>query len=168
MILDGLLVFMGTVSADNVLGGQLVTAVGSTLSTNTVDLAPTVRGGNQPGDYGAGGDIQIEISVMQTLTSAGAATVQFQLVQADTPDLATNLQVISSSPVYAYTDLVAGVVIDMPWESSAPYPPKRYLGMRTVVGTAALTNGVGQFFASVTTEVQMVRNLYYKSGYTVI
>lgn len=167
MILDGLGVFCGTVSASNVLAGQLVTATGNTLSTNTIDLAPNSRGGNQTVDMGVGGEVGIEISIMQTLTSAGAATVQFQLVQADNAALSTNLEVISETPVYGYANLTAGTVLEMPWESAAPVSPRRYVGMRVVIGTAALTNATGQFFAAIASEVVTTGKRYYSSGYSI-
>lgn len=166
MILDGLLVFCGTVSSSNVLAGQLVTAIGNTLSTNAIDTAPNARGGNQTQDMGIGSEVDIEVSIMQTLTSAGAATVQFQLVQADNAALSTNLEVINETPVYGYASLVAGTIVNLPWEGAAPIVPRRYIGMRVVIGTAALTNGTGQFFSAVPSAFVGSGKRYYASGYS--
>lgn len=166
MILDGLLVLCGTVSTTNALAGQLVTATGNTLSTNTIDLAPDATGGNQTSDMGAGEPLDIEISIMQTLTSAGAATVQFQLVQADNAALSTNLEVINETPAFGYASLTAGRVIRLPWITTEPLAPRRYLGMRVVIGTAALTNSTGQFFSAVPADFVGTGKRYYNSAFT--
>jgi hypothetical protein len=168
MLLDGLLVLAGTVSAANVLAGQLVTATGNTLGTNAIDLAPNARGGNQAADYGIGKSMTIEISIFQTLTSGGAATVQFQLVQADNAALSTNLEVINETPAFVYSTLVAGTVLPLGWSSSAPTNPRRYMGIRIVIGTAVLTNATGQFFAAVPSEFVGTGKRYYASGYATV
>lgn len=167
MILDGLLVFCGTVSAGNVLAGQLVTATGSTLSTNSIDMAPNARGSNQTSDIGLGNMLSIEISILQTLTSGGAATVQFQLVQADNSALSTNLEVIAETGVMAYTLLTAGTVMPLVWDSGAPLTPRRYVGMRVNIATAVLTNATGQFFAAIPSEFVGTGKRYYNSGYAI-
>lgn len=167
MLLDGLLILAGTVSAANVLAGQLVTATGNTLGTNAIDLAPNARGGNQAADYGIGKEIDIEISIFQTLTSGGAATVSFQLVQADNAALSTNLEVINETPTFGFASLVAGTVLPLGWESSAPLNPRRYVGIRIVIGTAVLTNATGQFFAAVPADFVGTGKRYYGSGYSV-
>jgi hypothetical protein len=92
--------------------------------------------------------------------------VQFQLIQADDAALTTNVQVINQTDAFAYTVLTAGTVVPLVWDKTAPYTPKRYVGVAVVVGTAALTNGTGQFFAAVVKDVQDVKNIYYKSGFS--
>jgi len=167
MILDNFALLSGAVSALGVASGQLVTALGSTLSTNTMDLGPLTIGGNQVADVGAGEALEIEISVLQTLTSAGGATVQFQLIQADDAALTTNVQVINQTDAFPFANLTAGTVVPLHWDRAAPYAPKRFIGVRYVVGTAALTNGTGQFLAGVVKSVQDVKNIYFKSGFAV-
>ena len=58
-------------------------------------------------------------------------------------------------------------MIPIRFDSTAPYAPKRYIGLRFVVGTAALTNGTGQFSAAIVKDIQQVRNMAQKSGFTV-
>ena len=167
MILDNFGILAGAISAAGAVSGQLVTSTGNTLSANTIDLAPLSLGGNQAGDTGGGEPLEISISVLQTLTSGGAATVQFQMIQADDAALSSNVQVINQTDAFAYTALTAGTIVPLHWDRAAPYAPKRFVGLRFVVGAAALTNGTGQFFASVAKSVQDVKNIYFKSGFTV-
>lgn len=168
MILDAFLTFSGAVSALGAPSGQLVTSTGNTLSTNTLDIASLSLGGNQAGDMGSGEPLHISVSVLQTLTSGGAATVQIQLIQADDAALTSNVQVLTQTDAFAYTGLTAGTIVPIKWDRAAPYTPKRYIGVRYVVGTAALTNATGQFFTVVAKDVQDIKNLYYKSGYTIL
>lgn len=168
MILDGILVFCGTMSSDDVIAGQLVTATGNTLSTNTIDLAPATKGAaNQPGDYGIGTDLDIGMSIMQTLTSGGSATVGFELVQADDAALTTNLEVIAKSAIYGFATLTAGTIVELAYEGIEPLGPRRYLGMRVVIAVAALTNSTGQFFSYIPSDVVGTKNRYYKSGFAI-
>lgn len=167
MILDNFLVFSGAISAAGAVSGQLVTALGNTLSTNTYDANPLTIGANQPSDLGQGEPFCIEVSVLQTLTSAGGATVQFQLIQADDAALSVNVQVVTQTDAIPFATLVAGAIVPLYWDRAAPYPARRYWGVRYVVGTAALTNATGQFFAAVTKSVQDVKNIYFKSGFLV-
>lgn len=171
MILDNFATLIGSVSASGVLTGALATAAGTykgaSTGFNVMDLGPLALGGNQVGDTGSGERLNTEISILQTLTSAGAATVQFQLIQADDAALTTNVQVINQTDAYGYATLTAGTVVPLAWDKAAPYTPKRYVGIAVVVGTAALTNGTGQFFAAVVKDVQDVKNIYYKSGFAV-
>lgn len=167
MILDSALLLSGAISASGALTGQLVTSLGNTLSTNTIDIASLALGGNQAGDYGAGEPLEIAISVLNSLTSAGAATVQFQLIQADDAALTTNVQVLVQTQALAYTLLTAGTLVPLHWDRAAPYTPKRYLGVRYVVAQAALTNETGQFATAVVKNVQEARGLLFKSGYSI-
>jgi len=95
---DSLLTLSGTY---NPIAGQLVTATGNTTSTNIIDTEvgtgeryPQVR------DFGVGKRLSVEISILQTLTSAGGATVQFQLVQADDAAISVNVNVVASTDAY--------------------------------------------------------------------
>lgn len=171
MIADNLVQLAGSFSPANLaLTGQLVTALGATAGTNTIDGGPLSAGQNA--DYGVGESISIDIRILQTLTSAGAATVQFQLVQADDAALTTNVQVIAQTDAFAYTLLVQGAQVSLRWDRAAPYlPPKRYLGLRTVIGTAALTNATGWLAAFVGKDAPNLgtngRGPIFKGGYSI-
>lgn len=162
MVLDGLLLLSGAVSATNVLTGQAVNGAGSFLSSNTIDIAPLALGGNQAGDFGAGENLYVEISVV-TAPTVGT-NVQFQLIQADDAALTTNVQVISQTDAYPIAQLTAGQLVPMRWDPAAPYPPKRYVGLR-YVNTGAIATA--SYVAAIVKDIQTVKNMYYKSGFAV-
>lgn len=164
MIIDALLQFSGSV---NPTAGQLVTSTGNTVSTNVLDLAG-VGTGNTARDIGQGEGLEIAVEILQTLTSGGAATVQIQLVEADDAAISTNVNVIVQTDAYAYTSLTAGTIIPLHWDRAAPYQARRYIALRYVVGTAALTNGTGQFFATTVKNIQdKGNNTLFNSGFSV-
>jgi hypothetical protein len=162
MIIDALLTLAGSVSAAGVVTGQAFNGAGNILGVNTIDLAPLNIGGNQPADYGAGEYLAIEFSVL-TAPTVGT-NVQFQLVQADDAALTVNLQVINQTDAFPIASLPAGSLVPLHWDRSAPYPPKRYFGVRIVNTGAIATLSV---FASVVKGMQDLKNIYYKSGYLV-
>lgn len=166
MINDANLLLAGTVSSAGVVTGQLVTALGNTVSTNTVDLANATFA-NQTTEFGQGRRLQINVSVLQAVTSAGAATVQLQLIQATDAALTTAVDVINQTDVFAIANLTAGTVVPVTWDRIAPLVPKRYIGLRFVVGTAALTNATGQFVGTVVLDQQDVKNIFPRAGYLV-
>ena len=163
MILDNFQMLSGSVSAAGVLAGQLITA-NSTLSTNTIDLGPLSLGGNQVGDTGAGESLEIAISVLVAPTVA--TTVQFQLIQADDAALSSNVQVINQTDAFPIASLPAGSLVPLHWDQAAPYAPKRYVGLRYIsTGSVVATLSV---VATTTKNIQSVKNMYYKSGYSVV
>lgn len=172
MIADGLILLAGTVNPANLaLAGQLVTAIGATPGTNTFDLGPAASGQNV--DYGSGEGLEITVHILQTLTSAGTPTVGFQLVMADDPFLTINVQVLNQTDAFPLAQLTAGTRIPMHWDRAAPYlPPKRYLGMRTVIAGAALTNATGWLVAFVGKDAHDIgqggRGVFFNSGIKVI
>jgi hypothetical protein len=164
MIDDALLRFSGSV---NPTAGQLITATGNTVSTNVLDTAG-VGVGNTARDIGQGEPLEIMIEILQSLTSAGAATVQFQLVEADDAAISTNVNVIVQTDAYAYTLLTAGKMIPLHWDRAAPYQARRFIAVRFVIGTAVLTNATGQFFAEVVKSLQdLGNNTLFNSGFVV-
>lgn len=167
MILDALLQLSG--APNNMSGGQLVgqpvTAVGSTLSNNVVDLAATPKA--QTADIGMGEGLEIYVAVLQSLTSAGAATVQFQLVQADDAGISSNVQVITQTDAIPFATLVAGTRVPLRYSRATQYPARRYIAVRYVVAGAALTNTTGQFFTSMVKDVADPVTIY-KGGFTVL
>ena len=165
MIIDNFLTLSGA-WASGVWTPQLVTATGNTTSTNVIDLANTRQ--LQAGDFGQGEPLEIEISIVNSLTSGGSATVQFALVQADDAGITTNVGVLNQTDVYGYATLTAGTIVPLHWDRATPYIARRYIALRYSVGTAALTNGTGQFIANVVKNIQdKGANTIFQSGFTV-
>lgn len=161
MILDAAMLLSGSYSATGVLSGQSVNGVGSILSTNTIDIAPLLIGGNQAADTGVGEELFVEFSVLTAPT--GGTNVRFQLIQADDAALTSNVQVINQTDDIPIANLAAGTVVPLHWDPAAPYPAKRYVGARYVNTGAIATFSVA---ASVAKNVQ-TRQTSLKSGYSV-
>lgn len=163
MILDNALLLSGSVSAAGVVSGQLLTA-NSTLSTNTIDLGPLSIGGNQPGDIGAGESTAIEFSVLVAPTAV--TTVRFELIQADDAALTSNVQIINRTDDFPIATLAAGTLVPLHWGRAAPYPPKRYVGAR-YIATGGTTLASMSVVAAVVKNMQDLKNIFYKSGFSV-
>lgn len=163
MILDAFYTLSGSVSAAGALTGQAANGAGNILGTNTIDLGPLAIGGNQVGDLGAGEPMEIVFNVL-TAPTVGTS-VQFQLVQADDTALTTNLQVILQSDAFPIASLPINTIVPLHWDRSAPYAPKRYIGVRYVNVGAIATFSVAAFM---TKNVQDVKNIFFKSGYAVL
>lgn len=164
MILDANMLLSGAVSAAGVLSGQLLTA-NSTLSTNTIDLGPLTLGGNQAGDIGAGEYLALEFSILAAPTAVTA--VQFQIIQADDAALTSNVQVINQTDAIPIATLAVGALVPLHWDRAAPYAPKRYVGARYIAsgGTTLATMSV---VAGVVKNMQDLKNINYKSGFSVL
>jgi hypothetical protein len=160
MYFDSQMVLAGSINAFGVITGAAMNGAGAVLGTNTLDIGPcTTFGGNQVTDMGTGEQVNVSVSVI-TAPTVGTS-VQFQLVQADTPDLATNLQVINQTDAYPIASLPAGTIIPMSFDPAAPYIPKRYIGLRVVNVGAIATLSV---FAAVT-QTQQTMKTVFKGGY---
>lgn len=127
----------------NLLSDQqnLAQAAGNYLSTNTIDLGATGTiplGGSPVSDPGRARAVELFAQVTETFTSGGAGTLQFQLVTADSADLATNLTVVQETAAIALATLVAGYQARLAMPAGIA---KRYLGLRYVIATAAMTAG---------------------------
>jgi hypothetical protein len=109
---------------------QAVTSIGSTPSTNVVDLGVVRDIGGAVTD-----NLALLVQVVTTFTSGGSATLQVQFQTS--PDNATwsNPAMSDAIPV---AQLVAGYkfLVD-----EIPGPTSRYLRLNYVVGTAAMTAG---------------------------
>ena len=162
MILDNLTVFSGAVSATGVMTGQAVNGAGSFVSQNTMDLGPLALGGNQVGDFGAGDVLDIEISVLAAPTVG--TNVKFQLIQADDAALSVNVQVLTSTDDLPIANLGMGTLVPLRFARVAPYTPKRYVGLR-YINTGAIATA--SYFAAITESIADVKNIFYKSGFTV-
>jgi hypothetical protein len=121
------------------------------VSTNSVDTwkgkasaagTPNL-GGPLVGDFGRGNDaVDIIGIVTQAFTSAGAATLQIQVVQADDAALTVNVEMLRESrPQAAGTQpsvFTAGRVFTM---GKPPSMTRRFMGLAYVIGVAATTAG---------------------------
>lgn len=111
---------------------------GLALVGDVVDLGKT-----SPGDIGQGDrDIYLVIQVQTTVTSAGAATVEFDLVSDAQAAIAVDgsCTVHYKSPAIPKATLVAGYQLAIQLPMLNP-PYERFLGIEQNVGTAALTAG---------------------------
>ena len=116
------------------------------LSTNTIDLgaAPTLPLAGPSGtaltarkDVGRGNPPELLVQITETVTSAGAATVQVQLITSASANLGTPT-VIQSTAAIALATLVAG------YQFRLAIPPgiaQRYLGVQYIIGVADTTAG---------------------------
>jgi len=129
-----------------------------------MDLGPLTLGGNQPGDIGAGESLAIEFSVLVAPTAVTA--VRFELIQADDAALTTNVQVINRTDDYPIATLPAGTLVPLHWDRDAPYAPKRYVGAR-YVATGGTTLASMSVVAAVVKNMQDLKNIFYKSGFSV-
>lgn len=164
MILDQNALLSGSVSAVGVLTGQAVTA--TAVSTNTYDTAPLTLGSNQPNDIGRGEPLEVAISVLATVTAAGAATVNFELIQADDAALSVNVETLVQTGAVPKTSLTAGTLVALHYDRAAPLAARRYIGVRYTVGTGPLT--AGTFTAALVKNIADVANIYAKSGFVVV
>lgn len=115
------------------------------------DTLTTTTGTNNEGDIidlsvardiGNGQPVYVVFQVDTAVTSAGAATVAFQIVSDGTSTIATDgTQTIHyTSRAVPKAELVAGFTMVVPLPLEDP-DYERYLGVQAVVGTAALTAG---------------------------
>jgi hypothetical protein len=117
-------------------------AAGNALSTNVIDLGVAgtpVLGGSLASDIGRGLSPELYAQVVTTVTSGGAATLQVQLINADSADLATNPVILTQTDVLALATLAAGY--QFRFGTVPPGVTKRYLGLKYIVGTATTTAG---------------------------
>jgi hypothetical protein len=110
--------------------------------------------------------LEIAISVLQTATAAGGATVNFELIQADDGALTTNVETIVQTGAIPIAKLTAGTLVPLHLDRAAPYAPRRYIGVRYTIGTGPLT--AGSFSAAIVRNVADTQNIYGKSGFAVL
>jgi hypothetical protein len=163
MILDNFALLSGAYSATGVLTGQAVTA--TAVSTNTYDTGSTTLGGNQPNDLGRGEGLEIAISTLVAATAAGAATVNFELIQADDAALSVNVETLVQTGPVPKATLVVGALVALHYDRAAPLAARRYIGVRYTVGTGPLT--AGTFSAAIVKNIGDIANIYAKSGFLV-
>lgn len=115
----------------------------STAATGLAAVGDVIDLGAAGQDLGNGQPLYLVIQVDTAVTSAGSATVSFQLVSDSTATLAANGSetLHYASAAIGKASLVAGyeLVIPVPLGGSNAY--ERYVGIQQNVGTAALTAG---------------------------
>lgn len=124
---------------------QAITALGNTDSTNVIDLGHS----QEPFTFGRGNPVPLLAQVTETFTSGGAGTLQFTVRTADDAALTVNVATVWNSPVYALASLKAGFQVPGlewfpnvgPLVNGNDVRLRRYVGVRYVVGTAAMTAG---------------------------
>lgn len=134
---------------------QAVTA--TAVSTNTVDLS-------QNREIFAGREIEIFINVDTTVTSAGASTVNFQVITSASAAL-TSPTIVVQTDAIPKASLAQGARLMLRCPSAfINNLGQRYLGIQYTVGTGPLT--AGSFTVGVTCDFNDVPK-YYPSGYAV-
>lgn len=119
----------------------LAVAAGSVLSTNTIDLRPATTGGphgTPPSDYGMGNTPEVMAQITEAFTSAGAATLQVQVITADDAALTSNVTIHNQTRTYALAELTLGRRFPLAIKAGIA---QRYMGLRYVIGTATTTAG---------------------------
>jgi hypothetical protein len=138
-------------------------AVTSTaFSTNTIDLLQARNIGAGGGDNDA---LNVLITVDTTVTAAGAATVNFQVVTSANANLSSPT-IIGQTDAIPKAALTAGkqIVVPIP-RSFINVPGQRYLGVQYTVTTGPLT--AGAFTASVVLQGADSVGNFYASGFAV-
>ena len=131
---------------------QAVTA--TAVSTNFFDsgATPPIR------DVGAGQEVYMVFTVDEAVTAAGAATVTFEVVQADDAAGTTNVEVLAASAAIGKAALTLGAE---PFAVVLPSNTRRFIGARFTVATGPLT--AGKFTAGMQLDRTKTKN--YASGY---
>ncbi len=153
------------------------------FSQLAASFAPTATGNNIQtasvldllalNDPGPGSDVGFLIQVMTAVTSAGSATVDFQILgNATDPNFGSGNVVLFDNGAVAKASLVAGYRVAgvLPRQViSAAYEAKgsfiRYLALNVNIGTAVLT--AGAFSCWLLNGNAQQTNLSYAAGFTV-
>jgi hypothetical protein len=156
----------------------LPTATGTTALTNVIDsgplggqntLAPVPNAGR---DFGMGYPTWLYLLFTATVTSGGAATLDLQLVSSAAAALTSpNVMLDLTGGALAYTNakFASGSALRFAMPRSGPYNATtntggwlRYIGINSIVATAALT--AGSVVAFITRDIQ--DNVIYQAGFT--
>lgn len=121
---------------------SIAAAAGTVVSTNVIDLralGTIPQGGSPIGDVGRSPNIKWGTQITTTVTSGGAATIDFRLCQSANNDLSSPT-VLASSGAVALATMVAGYWVPAVTRDVPPVTA-RYLGMNYVIATATTTAG---------------------------
>lgn len=129
----------------------------SAVSTDTIDLS-------QARDIGEGADLFMVFTVDAAAVSAGATTVEFQVIGSTAANLASPVVLGTSGPI-GKAALTVGAIVAVRINPQVGSLGQRYLGANYVVATGPLT--AGAFTANVVTDIQDGRK-YYASGFAVV
>ncbi len=132
---------------------QVVTV--TAVSTDAIDTG----GSNPVRNIGWGEEMRMMVQVNTTVLAAGAATVTFELIQADNAALTTNVETLIASAAIGKAALTAGGAI--PFDVVLPATSRRFIGMRYTIGTGPLT--AGAFTAALVHDTD--RQRFYANGY---
>lgn len=127
----------------NLLSDQqsLVLGLAGTQISNVIDLGATGTiplGGSPVSDPGRAPKAELVAQITEDVLSAGAATMEFQLVNADNEALDSNPVVMDTTGALAKGVLVAGYQLRLRLQVGTT---KRYLGMKHINAVAATTAG---------------------------
>lgn len=125
-------------------GDSMIAGAGNVLFANSIDtrtVGTPALGGPLKADWGGAPVPMWIVLIIGTAWAQAANSVTLQVVQADDGPLTTNLQVLRQSPVMTVTGGVlatAGKVLTL---GQIPNMTKRFLGLRLVITTTAVTAG---------------------------
>lgn len=122
---------------------SIAAAAGNVVSTNSYDLLETAtpangRYGTLSHDLGAGTAVEVDSTITEAVLSAGAATVEAQIIESDSADLSAPT-VVATTGAIPRADLVVGYRFKL--RTLPQGMSKRYFGARYVVAVAATTAG---------------------------
>lgn len=120
-------------------------AFGTSIFGNAIDLRDSGI------DVGAGQDLYLAIGITTAVTSAGAATLQFDFVTATDSALTAGVVQLFATAAIAKASLVAGYLFGI-FVLPRGNTYKRYCGVRQIVGVADLT--AGKAYAALTLDPQ--------------
>lgn len=140
----------------NLLLSSAQAVTSSAVSTNTIDLG-VAR------DIGEGEELYVVFTVDTTVTAAGAATVEFQVVGSTAAALSSPV-VLGTSGAIGKAALTAGTTVAVRINPTVGSTAYRYFGANYNVSTGPLT--AGAFTANVVHDIQDGKK-YYASGFSV-
>lgn len=120
------------------------------IATDQIDLKGE-NGANTLTDIGSGRQLYAHITVDETVTASGAATVVFSVESDSTANLATSPTTHAATGAIGKAALTAGKQIRIALPPEKTY--ERYLGLRFTVGTGPLT--AGSFTVEISPDLQL-------------